>query len=99
MEDQILHQFKRQENLKKTIYEESAKTTFAPKIDDKSRIIAERKMEEDGINASPVHKRLFYAQPSRPEVSMMALQPLEDDEEGSPGMPSARKMKLASYAS
>ncbi len=37
MEDQITFQFRRQENLQRVMYEESAKAPLVPKISEKSR--------------------------------------------------------------
>ena len=55
MEDQITFQFRRQENLKKAMYEECSKATYTPKITERSR----RMMQSHPQLGIPAHKRLY----------------------------------------
>ena len=64
MEDQINHQFRRQENLKRVMVEESLKVPHAPLISARSRAMINQKAEEEETQlAKPVHKRLYNAAP------------------------------------
>ena len=59
MEDQIIFQVRRQENLKRVAIEESLKATYTPKITEKSREMIQQRAAYDRPElAAPAHKRL-----------------------------------------